>query len=182
MTYEVFKTKLPEVLILTPKIFKDTRGYFFESFNQKKFNKATDLKVKFVQDNRSKSKKNVLRGLHYQIFKPQGKLISVTYGKIFDVVVDIRENSRTFGKWIGVIISDKNKKQLWVPKGFAHGFVAISETAELLYKTTEYWHPNYEKCIIWNDKDLKIKWPIKNPIISPKDKLGKNFKNAKVFK
>ena len=175
------KTKLPEVLIIKNKIFKDNRGFFLESFNEKSFNAAISKNMKFVQDNHSRSKKNTLRGLHYQIKKPQGKLVRVTYGKVFDVIVDIRKSSPDFGNWIGIELSEENKKQVWIPEGFAHGFLVLSETADFVYKTTEYWYPELERCINWCDEDLNIKWPIKNPKLSKKDEMGMSLKAADVF-
>ena len=175
-------TTIPEVLILEPKVFGDDRGFFFESFNARAFEQATGLKREFVQDNHSKSAKNVLRGLHYQIQNPQGKLVRVVQGEVFDVAVDLRKSSKTFGKWVGVHLSAENKKQLWVPEGFAHGFLVLSDTAEFLYKTTDYYAPEYERCIAWNDNTLKIDWPIeKQPSLSGKDEHGVSFITAEVF-
>ncbi len=168
---------IPDVFLIEPEVFGDERGFFYESFNQAKFESAIGRKVNFVQDNHSKSGKGVLRGLHYQEPKSQGKLVRVTPGEVFDVVVDIRPKSPTFGKWVAEILSEENKKQLWVPEGFAHGFLVLSETAEFLYKTTDYYAPEFEKCIIWNDADLSIKWPIDvSPTLSPKDQNGKPLK------
>ncbi len=169
---------IPDVFLIEPEVYGDERGFFYESFNQAKFESAISRKVTFVQDNHSKSAKGVLRGLHYQDPKSQGKLVRVTQGEVFDVAVDIRPKSSTFGKWVAEILSGENKRQLWIPEGFAHGFLVLSETAEFLYKTTEYYAPEFEKCIIWNDSDLDIKWPIKEePILSPKDKEGKIFRD-----
>ena len=169
---------IPDVFLIEPEVFGDERGFFYESFNQAKFESAISRKVNFVQDNHSKSAKGVLRGLHYQDPKSQGKLVRVTQGEVFDVTVDIRPKSPTFGKWVAEILSGENKRQLWIPEGFAHGFLVLSETAEFLYKTTEYYAPEFEKCIIWNDSDLGIKWPTKEePILSPKDKEGKIFRD-----
>jgi len=166
------------VFLIETEAYGDERGFFYESFNQAKFESAVGQKVNFVQDNHSKSAKGVLRGLHYQDPKSQGKLVRVTQGEVFDVAVDIRPNSKTFGKWVAEILSAENKRQLWIPEGFAHGFLVLSETAEFLYKTTEYYAPQFEKCIIWNDSDLDIKWPIKKePILSSKDKEGKIFRD-----
>lgn len=163
-------TKIPDVIILEPKVFGDERGFFFESFNARAFEQATGLKREFVQDNHSKSSRHVLRGLHYQLHQPQGKLVRVTQGEVFDVAVDIRKGSETFGQWVGVHLSAENKKQLWVPEGFAHGFVVLSETAEFLYKTTNYYAPEFERCLLWNDPALAIKWPINvQPTLSTKD-------------
>ena len=178
----VIKTTIPEVLIIEPKVFGDDRGFFFESFNQAQFEEAVGRRVNFVQDNHSKSVKNVLRGLHYQIQQPQGKLVRVVQGAVLDVAVDIRKSSPTFGQHVLVELSSENKRQLWVPEGFAHGFLVISDTAEFLYKTTDYWAPDYERSIIWNDSDIDISWPANIfPALSIKDKAGKAFKNAEFF-
>ncbi len=167
---------IPDVYLIEPQVFGDDRGFFFESFNRAKFEKAIDRKVQFVQDNHSKSSKGVLRGLHYQTQQPQGKLVRVTQGEVFDVAVDIRPESPTYGKWVGEILSADNKKQLWVPEGLAHGFLVLSDTAEFLYKTTDYYSPQFEKCIIWNDETLNINWPLNTPpILSPKDTAGERF-------
>ena len=173
---------IPDVILLEPKVFGDDRGFFFESFNQAQFETAVGKKVNFVQDNHSRSAKNVLRGLHYQIQQPQGKLVRVVAGEVFDVAVDIRKSSPTFGKWVGEILSVENKRQLWVPEGFAHGFVVLSDAAEFLYKTTDYYAPQYERCIVWNDASLAVKWPIHGePVLSGKDAQGAAFKTAEVF-
>jgi dTDP-4-dehydrorhamnose 3,5-epimerase len=173
---KVTPTRIPDVLLIEPKVFGDDRGFFFESYNQKAFREATGLNVSFVQDNHSKSAKNVLRGLHYQIEQPQGKLVRVTQGEVFDAAVDIRKGSKTYGQWVGLILSAENKKQLWIPPGFAHGFLTLSETAEFLYKTTEYYSPEHERCIVWNDADIAIEWLIQGlPQISPKDERGALF-------
>lgn len=173
---KVTPTRIPDVLLIEPKVFGDDRGFFFESYNQKAFQEATGLNVSFVQDNHSKSAKNVLRGLHYQIEQPQGKLVRVTHGEVFDAAVDIRKGSKTYGQWVGLILSAENKKQLWIPPGFAHGFLTLSETAEFLYKTTEYYSPEHERCIVWNDADIAIEWLIQGlPQISPKDERGALF-------
>jgi len=178
----VTPTAIPDVLIIEPKVLGDDRGFFLESFNQLRFEEATGRKVDFVQDNHSKSTKNVLRGLHYQIQRPQGKLVRVVAGEIFDVAVDIRKNSPTFGKWVGQSLSAENKNQLWVPEGFAHGFVVLSEFAEVLYKTTDYWFPEHERCIAWNDPKLGIQWPLQiAPLLSAKDMKGKPISGAEVF-
>lgn len=172
-------TLIPDVLLIEPKIFGDDRGFFFESFNRRAFHEATGLNVDFVQDNHSKSARNVLRGLHYQLAQPQGKLVRVTQGEVFDVAVDIRKGSPTFGQWVGEILSAENKKQLWIPAGLAHGFVVLSETAEFLYKTTDYYAPQHERCIAWNDPDLAIAWPIEGqPLLSAKDAAGISFRQA----
>lgn len=179
---QFIKTKIPDVMILEPKVFGDDRGFFYESFNEKAFLDATGTETKFVQDNHSKSAKNVLRGLHYQIQQPQGKLVRVATGEVFDVAVDLRRNSEYFGQWVGVHLSAENKRQLWVPPGFAHGFLVLSENAEFLYKTTDYYAPAYERSVLWNDSDLGIDWPIDQPpILSGKDQLGSRFKDADVF-
>lgn len=173
---------IPEVLLIEPRVFGDDRGFFFESFNHAQFEEGVGHSVRFVQDNHSKSSKGVLRGLHYQIQQPQGKLVRVTQGEVFDVAVDIRKSSPTFGQWVGALLSAENKHQLWVPEGFAHGFVVLSETAEFLYKTTSYYSPNFERSILWNDKDIAIEWPIKiTPIQSEKDKNANEFKRAETF-
>jgi dTDP-4-dehydrorhamnose 3,5-epimerase len=167
---------IPEVLLIEPKVFGDDRGFFFESFNKRLFEEAIGSSVTFVQDNHSKSLHNVLRGLHYQTQHPQGKLVRVTAGQVFDVAVDIRVNSDTFGRWVGEILSAENKRQLWIPAGFAHGFLVLSESAEFLYKTTEYWYPEFERCIAWDDSDIGIQWPLSSPpLLSAKDKAGKLF-------
>ena len=172
-------TAIPDVLILEPKVFGDDRGFFYESYNQQAFQAATGLDVTFVQDNHSKSARNVLRGLHYQVEQPQGKLVRVVQGEVFDVAVDIRKGSKTFGLWVGQILSAENKKQLWVPPGLAHGFVVLSETAEFLYKTTDYYAPAHERCIAWNDPDLAINWQMQGePLLSAKDAAGAAFRDA----
>ena len=179
----IIATAIPDVLIIEPKVFGDERGFFFESFNQEAFELAVGEPVTFVQDNHSKSVKNVLRGLHYQIQKPQGKLVRVVEGEVFDVAVDIRKSSLTFGKWVGQLLSAKNKQQLWVPEGFAHGFLVISETAEFLYKTTDYYAPQYERSILWNDPTIAINWPTTNtPILSGKDQIAILLASAECFK
>lgn len=173
---------IPEVLLIEPKVFGDDRGFFFESFNQRMFDEIVGHPVAFVQDNHSKSARNVLRGLHYQIQHPQGKLVRVVAGEVFDVAVDIRKSSPTFTQWVGEILSAENKKQLWVPAGFAHGFVVLSESAEFLYKTTDYWHPEHERCIKWNDATININWHnVSEPTLSPKDEKGVALVNAEVF-
>jgi dTDP-4-dehydrorhamnose 3,5-epimerase len=169
-------------VVFEPKVFGDARGFFYESFNENVFAEATGLSPRFVQDNHSKSAKNVLRGLHYQIQQPQGKLVRVTQGAVFDVAVDLRSSSPTFGLWVGEVLSDENKKMLWVPEGFAHGFIVLSETAEFLYKTTDFYAPQHERCIFWNDPTLNIDWPIEVlPTISSKDALGISFLEAEKF-
>jgi len=184
MTITVIPTAIPDVLIVEPKVFGDDRGWFFESFNEKEFSAAVGCSVTFVQDNHSSSKKGVLRGLHYQIEQTQGKLVRVCHGAVFDVAVDLRKLSSTFGKWVGVELSAENKKQLWVPPGFAHGFLTLSEHAEFLYKTTDYWHAASEHCIVWNDPDLSIQWPkiVGNVIVNQKDEAGCSWQVAPKFK
>lgn len=180
----VISTAIADLVILEPKVFGDDRGFFFESFNERRFGDAIHATepVHFVQDNHSKSARNVLRGLHYQIRQPQGKLVRVVAGEVFDVAVDIRRSSATFGKWVGVTLSAENKRQLWVPPGFAHGFVVTSESAEFLYKTTDYWAPEYERCIAWDDPAIGIEWPIDTaPALSGKDQNGKLLADAEVF-
>jgi dTDP-4-dehydrorhamnose 3,5-epimerase len=179
---EVWKTEIPEALIIEPTIFGDSRGFFFESFNQRKWRETTGFDIRFVQDNHSKSVQNVLRGLHYQIKQPQGKLVRVVAGEVFDVAVDIRRSSPTFGKWVSAYLSAENKRQFWVPEGFAHGFLVLSESAEFLYRTTDFWAPEHERAIIWNDPDLAIDWPINGePILSEKDAAAPLLKNAEIF-
>ena len=179
---KVTKTAIPEVLVLEPKVFGDERGFFFESFNANEFHSATGLDVNFVQDNHSRSVKNVLRGLHYQIQQPQGKLVRVAFGEVFDVAVDLRKSSPTFGRWVGETLSAENKKQLWVPAGFAHGFIVLSDEAEFLYKTTDFYSPEYERCIKWDDPDIGIGWPAScQPILSAKDLQGTPFSDAELF-
>lgn len=176
------KTSIPDVLIFEPKVFGDERGFFYESFNQKKFSELSGVEASFVQDNHSRSAKNVLRGLHYQIRQPQGKLVRVVHGEVFDVAVDIRKSSPTFGRAVGVHLSAENHRQLWIPVGFAHGFVVLSDYAEFLYKTTDYWAPEHERSIIWNDPDIGIEWPIgASPILSSKDAIAKSLATAEVF-
>ena len=182
MPYTVTQTNLPEVLILEPRVFGDDRGFFFESFNQRDFQQATGLDVNFVQDNHSKSSQGVLRGLHYQIKHPQGKLVRVTQGTVYDVAVDLRRSSPNFGKWVGVELSADNKRQLWVPPGFAHGFVVTSKTAEFLYKTTDYWYPEYERSVLWCDPTVGVRWPANGePKLAAKDAAGKPFAKTDYF-
>jgi len=178
----IVATSIPDVLILEPKVFGDDRGFFYESFNQRRFRELTGITADFVQDNHSKSARNVLRGLHYQIRQPQGKLVRVVAGEVFDVVVDLRKSSATFGRWVGVTLSAENKRQFWVPEGFAHGFVVTSDSAEFLYKTTDYWAPEFERSILWNDPAIGIQWPLTvEPLLSGKDKLGTPLAQAEVF-
>jgi dTDP-4-dehydrorhamnose 3,5-epimerase len=173
--------EIPDVLLLEPRVFEDSRGVFFESFNEKVFSDAVGRSVTFVQDNHSLSHRHVLRGLHYQIQHPQGKLVRVAVGAVFDVAVDIRRGSPTFGRWVGEILSAENRRQLWIPEGFAHGFVVLSERAEFLYKTTDYWAPGAERCIRWNDPDLAIDWGVDGqPIVSAKDAQGLALPNAEL--
>ena len=173
---------IPDVVLIEPDVFGDERGFFMESFNQARFEAAIGKPVQFVQDNHSRSVKNVLRGLHYQIQQPQGKLVRVVQGEVFDVAVDLRKSSPTFGKWVGELLSAENKRQLWVPEGFAHGFVVLSDTAEFLYKTTNYYAPAHERCILWNDATLNIAWPQGiEPILSVKDAKGFYFCESEVF-
>lgn len=173
---------IPDVILIEPKVFGDDRGFFFESFNQAQFEAAIGRPANFVQDNHSRSAKGVLRGLHYQIQQPQGKLVRVVHGEVFDVAVDIRKSSPTFGHWVGEILSAEDKRQMWVPEGFAHGFLVLSETAEFLYKTTNYYAPSHERCIAWNDSTLRIEWPIEvTPSLSAKDAQGQRFIAAEVF-
>jgi dTDP-4-dehydrorhamnose 3,5-epimerase len=182
MPYTVTPTAIPEVLILEPKVFGDARGFFFESFNARDFAQATGLEVAFVQDNHSKSAKGVLRGLHYQIQHPQGKLVRVVEGEVLDVAVDLRRSSPTFGRWVGERLSADNHKQLWVPPGFAHGFVVLSESAEFLYKTTDYWFPEHERSLLWSDPAVGIDWPIDGPpLLAAKDAAGKRLGEADCF-
>ncbi|GCL46040.1 dTDP-4-dehydrorhamnose 3,5-epimerase [Microcystis aeruginosa] len=179
---KVIPTEIPDVLIIEPQVYGDDRGFFLESFNQKDFREKTGVNTTFVQDNHSMSLKNVLRGLHYQIPNPQGKLVRVVNGSVFDVAVDARQSSPTFGQWVGCILSAENKRIFWVPEGFAHGFLVLSDRAEFLYKTTNYYYPQYEKTIAWNDADLGIDWPLEvPPILSPKDQAGQPFKSVEVF-
>lgn len=179
---QAIPTAIPEVIILEPKVFGDERGFFFESFNASMFVQATGLKREFVQDNHSKSAKNVLRGLHYQIQQPQGKLVRVVQGEVFDVAVDLRKSSKTFGQWVGEILSAENKRQLWIPEGFAHGFLVLSDTAEFLYKTTDYYTPEFERSIAWDDPTIGIQWPIdETPTLSAKDRQGKVLAEAEHF-
>jgi dTDP-4-dehydrorhamnose 3,5-epimerase len=176
------KLSIQDVVLFEPKVFGDDRGFFYESFNNRVFEQATGLKRNFVQDNHSRSVKNVLRGLHYQIQHPQGKLVRVTAGEVYDVAVDIRKGSPTFGKWVGEKLSAENKRMMWVPEGFAHGFVVLSEVAEVLYKTTDYWYPEHERCIIWNDPDIGIQWQIVGaPLLAKKDAEGSPFTSADLF-
>ena len=178
----IIKTDIADVLVIEPRVFGDARGFFYESFNQKIWQEKTGVQTTFVQDNHSRSEKNVLRGLHYQIQQPQGKLVRVIRGAVFDVAVDIRQSSPTFGRWVGFELSEDNHRQMWIPQGFAHGFLVLSDVAEFLYKTTDYWAPQHERAILWNDPDLAIKWPLQNPpILSAKDANGMRFEEVIKF-
>ncbi|WP_180683598.1 dTDP-4-dehydrorhamnose 3,5-epimerase [Tepidicella baoligensis] len=183
MPYTVTPTAIPDVLVLEPRVFADGRGFFYESFNQRDFEQATGLQgVPFVQDNHSKSAQGVLRGLHYQIQHPQGKLVRVVQGEVFDVAVDMRRGSPTFGCWVAEVLSAENKKQLWLPPGFAHGFLVLSETAEFLYKTTDYWFPEHERSVLWSDPQLAIDWPLQGaPLLAKKDAEATCFADAEVY-
>jgi dTDP-4-dehydrorhamnose 3,5-epimerase len=179
---KVTRTAIPDVLVLEPNVFGDSRGFFLESHNDRRFREETGLDVRFVQDNHSRSARGVLRGLHYQVEQPQGKLLRVIRGAIYDVAVDVRRSSPTFGKWVGIELTEENNRQMWVPAGFAHGFLVTSEIADVLYKTTDYYAPAHERCIVWNDPDLGIDWPGGvSPSLSAKDAQGLPFKNAQVF-
>ncbi|GGI17890.1 dTDP-4-dehydrorhamnose 3,5-epimerase [Oxalicibacterium faecigallinarum] len=173
---------IPDVIVIEPVVFGDDRGFFFESYNARKFNDTVGRQVVFVQDNHSCSARNVLRGLHYQIRQPQGKLVRVTSGEVFDVAVDLRRDSSTFGQWVGQVLSAQNKKQMWIPEGFAHGFLVLSDTAEFLYKTTDYWAPQFERSVMWNDPAIGIDWPINGqPVLSAKDQVGSSLADAEIF-
>ncbi len=179
---KVVPTTLPGVLLFEPKVFGDERGFFFESYNEREFRAGTGLDVAFVQDNHSRSARGVLRGLHYQIRQPQGKLVRVAIGEVFDVAVDVRRSSPAFGRWTGVTLSAENKRALWIPPGFAHGFIVLSESADFLYKTTEFWAPEHERCILWNDPDIGIEWPFgSEPVLSAKDQAGRRLAAADVY-
>ena len=179
---KVIPLNIPDVLLIEPQVFGDDRGFFFESFNQNKFEEAMGKKINFMQDNHSKSVKGVLRGLHYQIApKAQGKLVRVIQGEVFDVAVDLRQSSPTFGKWVGEILSADNKKQMWIPEGFAHGFVTLSDTAEFLYKTTDFYSKEHEQAIRWNDETIGIQWPIKDISLSAKDETAQPFKEVRSY-
>ncbi|KVP00166.1 dTDP-4-dehydrorhamnose 3,5-epimerase [Burkholderia ubonensis] len=182
MAIQVTATALPEVKIIEPKVFGDSRGYFYESFNAREFAEYVEPGVEFVQDNHSRSAKGVLRGLHYQIEHAQGKLVRVVEGAVFDVAVDVRRSSPNFGKWVGVTLSADNHRQLWVPPGFAHGFLVVSESAQFLYKTTDYWFPEHERSIVWNDPEIEIEWPLDGePLLAGKDAAGKRLNDADLF-
>lgn len=182
MPFTIARTELPDVLILEPKVFGDQRGFFFESFNARDFREAAGVDAAFVQDNHSRSGQGVLRGLHYQIRHPQGKLVRVAAGEVFDVAVDLRRGSPHFGKWTGVVLSAENKRQLWIPPGFAHGFVVTSETAEFLYKTTDYWYPEFERSLLWSDPTVAVRWPLPcEPKLAAKDAAGKLWDDIETF-
>lgn len=183
MPFEATPTSLPEVLVLQPRVFNDPRGFFFESFNARDFKAITGLDRTFVQDNQSYSVANVLRGLHYQIEHPQGKLVRVVQGAAFDVAIDMRRGSTNFGKWVGVVLSGENKRQLWIPEGFAHGFLVTSEFAEVSYKVTDYWHAEHERCLLWSDPEVGIRWPLSGapPILATKDASAKGLGEAECF-
>jgi dTDP-4-dehydrorhamnose 3,5-epimerase len=176
-------TSIPDVLVVEPRVFGDARGFFFESFNKRQLEAALGRALEFVQDNHSRSGRGVLRGLHYQLPNPQAKLVRAVRGEVFDVAVDLRRGSPTFGRWAGEVLSAENKRQLWIPEGFAHGFLVLSDEAEFLYKTTEYWHPEHERCILWDDADLAVAWPLRDasPIVSAKDAAGIPFREAPLF-
>ena len=179
---KVISTKIPDVLILEPLVFQDERGFFLETWNANKFENEVKVDTQFVQDNHSRSARSVLRGLHYQIIRPQGKLVRVARGRIFDVAVDLRKSRPTFGRWVSHELSEDNHRQLWVPPGFAHGFLVLSEIADVLYKTTDYYAPESERCLIWNDPQIAIDWPLNHePLLSAKDRSGTAFGNAEVF-
>jgi len=179
---KVTQTTIPDVLIVEPKVFGDDRGFFFESYNERKWQEATGLQTRFVQDNHSRSVKGVLRGLHYQIRQPQAKLVRCVVGEVFDVAVDLRRNSPSFGRWVGARLSASNKRQMWVPEGFAHGFLVLSEMAEFLYKTTDYYAPEFERSILWSDPLLAIEWPLQGePVLSAKDAAASGFRDNELF-
>lgn len=181
-TMQITPTAIPEILVLEPRVFGDDRGFFYESFNQREWENQTALKTQFVQHNHSRSQKNVLRGLHYQILQPQGKLVRVIVGEIFDVAVDLRRTSSTFGRWVGIYLSSENKKSLWIPEGFGHGFLVISDAAEVIYSATDFYSPENERCILWNDNDIGINWPLESsPLLSDKDRQGTCFAKADVY-
>jgi dTDP-4-dehydrorhamnose 3,5-epimerase len=178
----ILPTEIPDVLIIEPRVFGDDRGFFLESYNERAFADKAGIQIRFVQDNHSRSRQNVLRGLHYQIQQPQGKLVRTIVGTILDVAVDIRKSSPTFGQWVSCLLSAENKRMLWVPPGFAHGFLVVSEVAEVLYKATDYYAPQHERCILWSDPDLAINWTLTaEPILSAKDESGKLFQSAEVY-
>ncbi|MGH8584830.1 MAG: dTDP-4-dehydrorhamnose 3,5-epimerase [Gammaproteobacteria bacterium] len=178
----VVQTAIPDVLMIEPRVFRDARGFFLEGYNARGFRQATGLSVDFVQDNHSRSRRGVLRGLHYQLQQAQGKLVSVVCGAVFDVALDIRRSSQSFGQWVGVELSEDNHRQLWLPPGIAHGFLVLSERVDVLYKTTDYYAPEHERAILWNDPDIEIEWPLADePLLSPKDQAGLPLKQAECF-
>ena len=177
----VIHTEIPDVVLIEPEVFSDARGFFFESFNRRRFAEVTGRDIEFVQDNHTRSVKNVLRGLHYQVQQPQGKLVRATQGAVFDVAVDIRRSSPTFGRYVGLELSADNKRMLWIPEGFAHGFVVISDSAEVLYKTTQYWSPEFECSVAWNDPVIGVPWPVREPILSAKDRQAPSLVQAEHF-
>ena len=179
---KVIRTEIPDVLILEPKVFEDPRGFFLETYNRKTFREVTAVDVEFVQDNHSRSAKHVLRGLHYQIGRPQGKLIHVTFGEVWDVAVDLRKSSKTFGRWVGFSITGNSKQVVWIPPGFAHGFVVISEVADVQYKTTDYYSPQEERVLLWNDPEVGIQWPVETPVLNERDKRGTSLRQAETFR
>ncbi|KDB08758.1 dTDP-4-dehydrorhamnose 3,5-epimerase [Burkholderia sp. lig30] len=182
MAIKVITTALPDVKLIEPNVFGDARGFFFESFNARDFAEQVGVSAPFVQDNHSRSAKGVLRGLHYQIEHAQGKLVRVVSGEVFDVVVDLRRSSPTFGKWAGCVLSAENKRQMWVPPGFAHGFVVTSEFADFVYKTTDYWYPEHERCLLWNDPDVGVEWPVSGePLVAEKDAAGTLLRDAQTY-
>lgn len=179
---QVIATNLPDVLVLAPKVFGDARGFFFESYNARQFAELTGVQATFVQDNHSRSARGVLRGLHYQLHQPQGKLVRVVRGEVFDVAVDLRRSSPHFGRWTGVRLSEENQRQMWVPPGFGHGFLVLSESADFLYKTTDYYAPEYERCVAWNDPAIGVEWPLAGePLLSAKDRQGLGLLQAEVY-
>lgn len=179
---KVIRTEIPDVLLLEPRVFGDERGFFLESWNARAFSSAVGADVQFVQDNHSRSNCGVLRGLHYQIRQPQGKLVRVARGRVFDVAIDLRKSKPTFGRWVGIELSEENHRQIWIPPGFAHGYLVLSESTDFLYKTTDYYAPEHERCIMWNDPEIGIDWPLdREPVLSTKDRLGLPFGKAEVF-
>jgi dTDP-4-dehydrorhamnose 3,5-epimerase len=179
---KVVPTAIPDVLIFEPRVFGDERGFFLESWNAREFDSAVGVKVQFVQDNHSHSRHGILRGLHYQIKQPQGKLVRVARGRVFDAVVDLRKSSATFGRWVGAELSEDNHRQFWIPPGFAHGFLVLSESADFIYKATDYYAPEHERCLIWNDSTVGINWPVNmEPILSAKDRAGLPLRDVEVF-
>ncbi len=180
---KIIKTAIEDLIIIEPKFFGDDRGFFYESYNKKELKEEAGIDVDFVQDNHSRSSKDVLRGLHYQLQNPQGKLVRVTSGEVYDVAVDLRKSSKTFGKWVGILLSEQNKRSFYIPEGFAHGFLVLSKSADFLYKTTSFYDPQSERCLAWNDPDLAIHWPLdgREPLVSAKDKIGQTFKMADYY-